>query len=157
MYELIVRFAADGLVVIIFLLSMYSFAFKIPRNQWWSWGWRIALAGLTAYLAAKVVGYFYQPEALRPFEQRGVEPGAAYLPNPGFPSDHVLFATFLTLAVWLAAKQTKLAIILFALTIAMGVARVLALVHTPVDVIGGFVIAWTGSIWYRRKPGKVVK
>ena len=157
MYELIVRFAADGLVVIIFLLSMYSFAFKIPRNQWWSWGWRIVLAGLTAYLAAKVVGYFYQPEALRPFEQRGVEPGAAYLPNPGFPSDHVLFATFLTLAVWLAAKQTKLAIILFALTIAMGVARVLALVHTPVDVIGGFVIAWTGSIWYRRKPRKVVE
>lgn len=157
MYDVVIRLFADGSVILIFLLSMYAFAFKIPRDQWWSCGWRIVLAGLTAYLTAKLVGHFYQPEALRPFEQRGVEPGAAYLPNPGFPSDHVLFATFLALSVWLVAKQTKLAIALFVLTIIMGVARVLALVHTPVDVMGGFVIAWAGIIWYRRKPRKVVE
>lgn len=157
MYDLIVRIVADGAVILIFLLSVYTFATKIPRNQWWSWGWRIVLAGLTAYLAAKVIGHFYQPEVLRPFEQQGTEPGAAYLPNPGFPSDHVLFATFLSLAVWFAAKQRKFAFVLLGLTIVMGLARVLALVHTPLDVLGGFLIAWTGVFWYRRKPQKVVQ
>lgn len=157
MYDMLLRIAADGFVIVIFLISIYAFAFKIPRNQWWSWGWRIVLAGLTAYLAAKIIGHFYQPELLRPFEKQGVEPGAAYLANPGFPSDHVLFATFLTLAVWFTTKQKKVALTLLALTIVMGIARVLALVHTPLDVIGGFVIAWTGVIWYRRKPKKVVQ
>lgn len=157
MYDILLRIVADGSVIAIFLISIYAFAFKIPRNQWWSWGWRIVLAGLTAYLVAKGIGHFYQPEELRPFEQQGLEPGAAYLPNPGFPSDHVLFATFLTLAVWFTTKQRRLVIMLLVLTVAMGVARVLALVHTPTDVIGGFIIAWSGIIWYRRKPKKVVQ
>ena len=157
MYDMLLRIVADGFVIVIFLISIYAFAFKISRKQWWSWGWRIVLAGLTAYLAAKVVGHFYQPEELRPFEKLGLEAGAAYLPNPGFPSDHVLFATFLSIAVWFSTKQKKLAVTLFTLTAIMGAARVLALVHTPLDVLGGFAIAWAGVIWYRRKQKKVVQ
>jgi len=34
------------------------------------------------------------------------------------------------------------------LIIVVAVGRVLALVHTPADVIGGIVIALIGSIWY---------
>ena len=115
------------------------------------------MAGVTSYLAAKIIAFFYQPETLRPFEKLGVDPGAAYLPNPGFPSDHALFAMFLTLAVWFSTRNKWIAGAMLVMTLAMGVARVLALVHTPLDVIGGFAIATIGVIWYRHTSKKIVK
>ncbi|MCB9820192.1 phosphatase PAP2 family protein [Candidatus Nomurabacteria bacterium] len=146
--DLIIRIIADGLVIIVFLLAIYAFLFKVPKKLWWPWGWRIVAAGLTAYLLARLIGYFFQPESLRPFEKLGVQPGAAFLPNPGFPSDHMLFATFLTLAVWFSTKSRKLTTAMIILTVIMGVGRVLALVHTPLDVVGGFFIAALGAVWY---------
>lgn len=157
MSDLLLRLAADGLVVVILFMALYAFAFKIPRNKWWHWGWRIVLAGLTAYAAAKLAGALYQPEALRPFEKLGTEPGAAYLPNPGFPSDHALFAMFLTLAVWFSTGMKRYALVMLGLTLVMGVARVLALVHTPQDVIGGLLIATVGIIWYLRTDKNIVQ
>ena len=51
----------------------------------------VVMAGLTSLLAGKLMG-FWQPEAVRPFVEQGVAAGAAYIDNPGFPSDHVLLA-----------------------------------------------------------------
>ena len=53
----------------------------------------------------------------------------------------------------------KIAILLGALTIIVCVGRVIALVHTPLDVIGGILVAFTGIVWYlnnasRQKPKK---
>lgn len=157
MYEFILRIAADGLMFIIGGLALYAFAFVIPRSLWWYWGWRIFLAGITAYLSAKLIGHFYQPETMRPFEKLGVEPGAAFLPNPGFPSDHALFAMFLTLAVWFSTRGTVIGATMLALTLLVCIARVVALVHTPLDVIGGVAIAFTGIIWYRHTRKKAVQ
>ena len=70
--------------------------------------------------------------------------------NPGFPSDHALFATFLTLAVWFSTKDRKFSLIMLTLTIVMCIGRVLALVHTPLDVIGGMILALVGTVWYGR-------
>lgn len=106
------------------------------------------MAGLTCYFLAKVLGYFFQPAIERPFELLGKAAGAAYLNNPGFPSDHALFATFLSLAVWFETRYRKLAVILFISTLVMSIGRVLALVHTPLDVIGGIVLGFTGIFWY---------
>ena len=106
------------------------------------------VAGLTAYLLAKLVGSIYQPEALRPFELLGSAAGASFLNNAGFPSDHVLFATAITCAVWFETKQKVLTWILAVLVVIIGVGRVLALVHTPIDVIGGVIFAMFGALWY---------
>lgn len=155
--DILIRLAADGLIIVIFLTAIFTFMLKIPRNLWWYWGWRIVLGGLTAYLAAKLIGHFYQPEMLRPFEQQNVDPKAAYLPNPGFPSDHMLFATFLTLSVWFSTRHKKLFIALATMTIIMGIGRVLALVHTPLDIIGGLLIGSLSALWYRRRPENIVQ
>lgn len=155
--EMIIRFMADGLMVAIFLIAITTFIVMIKPKDWWYWGWRIVLAGLTAYLAAKLIGHFYQPETLRPFEKLGVEPGAAFLPNPGFPSDHALFASFLTIAVWFSTRRRSLAIVLATLAVIMSIARVLALVHTPLDVIGGLLIPLLGTIWYRHTRKNIVQ
>ena len=97
---------------------------------------------------AKLIGSIYQPVGERPFEILGTVAGASYLNNPGFPSDHILFCAAITCAVWFETKQKILTIILVGLTISVGIGRVLALVHTPIDIIGGIIIALIGALWY---------
>jgi undecaprenyl-diphosphatase len=148
MYELLVKLIADGAVVAVALIAAWALLFLVPNKQKFEAYSRILMAGLTAYLVAKLVASIYQPAAERPFELLGMKPGAAYLNNPGFPSDHALFATTLTLAVWFETRRKKLTIFLLILTLVMCVGRVLALVHTPLDVMGGVLFAFVGTLWY---------
>ena len=78
----------------------------------------------------------------------GVDPGASYLGNAGFPSDHVLFAAFLTLAMWYVVRRPMWTLTMALLTLTIAVGRVLALVHSPIDVVGGLAIALLGAVWY---------
>lgn len=150
----IIRILADGAMVPIILLAGYALLFRVPKQQRFAAYSRIVMAGLTAFLVAKLLGAAYQPAVERPFELLGLSAGASYLNNPGFPSDHALFATFLTLAVWFEARTRKIAYVMIALTIAVCVGRVLALVHTPLDVIGGILVASVGALWYLQAPNE---
>ena len=143
-----IRIIADGAVIPVVLIGLYALIFKIPKGHWLESYKRILLAGLTAYLMAKLIGAIYQPSVDRPFELLGTVAGASFLNNPGFPSDHTLFVTAITLAVWFETKQKIFSIILAGLIITICIGRVLALVHTPADVIGGVVIALFGAVWY---------
>ncbi len=144
----LIRLMADGAVIPIVLIGAYALVFKIPKGKRLQAYARILVAGLTAYLLAKLIGSVYQPEAARPFEIVGQSAGALYLNNPGFPSDHALFVTAITWAVWFETKNRPLTLILAILTLMVCVGRVLALVHTPADVIGGVIIASIGALWY---------
>jgi membrane-associated phospholipid phosphatase len=146
--DLLIRLIADAAVVPVVLIGAFALLFKVPKGQRFQAYYRVLLAGLTAYLVAKLVGSIYQPDALRPFEQLGVEPGASYLDNPGFPSDHMLFVTAIVAAVWFETRLKKTAILLAFLAVLVGVGRILALVHSPLDVIGGVVFALIGALWY---------
>ena len=155
--EQLVNIAADWLMLPIVIITVAALVFKVDsRNRYQIYA-RIVMAGLTSYLVAKLVSLVIQPAALRPFELLGVEAGASYLNNPGFPSDHALFAMFLTLAVWYATRNKALALTLLSLTLLVGLGRVLALVHTPLDVIGGLLIALVGVVWYRQSYKKVLQ
>ena len=129
-------------------------AIKIPKGHRYEAYCRILMAGLTAYMLAKFIGTVYQPATLRPFELLGVDPGAFYLNNPGFPSDHALFVTAITCAVWFETRMKKVSLLLASLVVLICVGRVVALVHTPLDVIGGVVIALIGALWYSNVPRK---
>jgi len=146
--DFLIRIAADGMMIPIILIGAYALIFKIPKGKRLKSYSIILMAGMTAYLFAKLIGSIYQPVGLRPFELVGTVAGASFMNNPGFPSDHILFATAITCAVWFTTKQKILTWILIALIIIVGVGRVMALVHTPIDVIGGVLIALLGSLWY---------
>ena len=146
--ETFVRILADGAMLPIVLLAGYALLLRVPKGHRFEAYSRVLMAGLTAFLIAKLLGVVYQPATERPFELLGLEAGASYLNNPGFPSDHALFATFLTLAVWFETRAKRIALILASLTLLTCLGRVLALVHTPLDVIGGIVVAVTGIVWY---------
>ncbi len=143
-----IRLFADGLIIPIVLLAGYALLFLVPRGHRFESYSRILMAGLTAYLVAKLIGTVYQPSEGRPFELLGLAPGALYLNNPGFPSDHALFTAFLTLAVWFETRRKSMAVTLAVLTALVCIGRVLALVHTPLDVIGGITVASIGALWY---------
>jgi undecaprenyl-diphosphatase len=150
--DLLLHLIADGAVILVILIGGYTLLFKIPKGGRFEAYSRILMAGLTAYLLAKFIASVYQPSLERPFEIMGVDPGALYLNNPGFPSDHALFVTAITAAVWFETRRKKTTLVLMALVVAICVGRVLALVHTPLDVVGGIVIALIGAVWYLHKP-----
>jgi membrane-associated phospholipid phosphatase len=152
--EAIIQFIADGTVFLVVILGVYALTAKIPNNHKYAAYCRILMAGLTAFLVAKFMATLYQPSGGRPFELLGVEPGAAYLDNPGFPSDHALFVTAILLAVWFETKARAIALALLVLVVLVGVGRVAALVHTPLDVLGGMLAAMIGALWYLTVPAK---
>ena len=150
----IIHLFADAAVIPVILIGAWALLFRVSKAHRFESYARILMAGLTAYMLAKFVATIYQPEALRPFELLGVNPGALYLNNPGFPSDHALFVTAITAAVWFETRMKKISLVLTGLVVLICVGRVAALVHTPLDVIGGVVIALIGALWYSNIPRK---
>lgn len=137
--DIIIRVMADGLVVPIVLLAAWAML-RLPWPAMVDRGKRGIMAGLIALWLAKICSVFYQ-DGERPFAALGVDPKAAYLNNPGFPSDHVLFVVCIALVVWASTKNKTISITLLMLCLMVSVGRVIALVHTPADVIGGVACA----------------
>jgi len=152
-----VHLIADGAVFPVVLIGIYALIAKVPAKGRYEAYCRILMAGLTTYLLAKLLGTLYQPAVERPFELLGVAPGAAYLDNPGFPSDHALFVAAITLAVWFETKNKLLTAILAVFVVLVCVGRVLALVHTPLDIAGGLAVATIGAVWYLTPHYSAVK
>lgn len=150
----IIRLIADGMVIPVVIIGAATLLLKVPKGERFAAYSRVLMAGLTAYLLAKLAGYVYQPSGMRPFEEMGVSPGASFLDNPGFPSDHALFVTAITAAVWFETRQKAISMVLIACVVLVCVGRVMALVHSPIDILGGVVIALIGAIWYMTKPSK---
>ncbi len=146
--SLLIRIMADGLLVPIVLIGAYALLRYVPSNKRYQAYARVVMAGLTSLLLAELIAFIWQPDAARPFVELGVSPGAAYLSNSGFPSDHVMLVSAITLAVAFETKKYKLAIFLGGLTLLVALGRVLALVHTPLDVAGGAFFALVGALWY---------
>lgn len=146
--QTLIQLIADGAVFPVMAIGVYALVFKVPSDRRYAAYCRILMAGLTTYLLAKLLGTLYQPALERPFELMGVAPGAAYLDNPGFPSDHALFVAAITLAVWFETKNKLITAVLVVLVALVCVGRVLALVHTPLDIGGGIAVALIGAGWY---------
>ena len=146
--QIIIRILADGLLIPVVLMGVYALVWRVPKDKRFEAYCRVLMAGLTAYLLAKLIGSVFQPSGERPFESLGSTPGASYLNNPGFPSDHVLFLTALTLAVYFETNARKIVIVMALFTALVALGRVLALVHSPLDVFGGALIASIGALWY---------
>lgn len=147
--SLLVRLFADGGLVAILLVSagvgVYWILKKKPKLS--VLAPYVIMAGLTSLLFGKLISLLPIHD-VRPFIVKGVEAGAAYINNPGFPSDHALLATVVVMAVLVLTPYRKTAYALIALMLLMSTARVLALVHTPLDVAGGIVAGLAGVVWY---------
>jgi membrane-associated phospholipid phosphatase len=148
--ELLVRFAADALLLLILGIGVIVILSHILKVNFWYTSAVIVMAGLTSLLVGKIMSLLYQPSVARPFLELGAQPGAAYIDNPGFPSDHALLATVVVVAVQVLTKNKTISLLLVMLLLLMSFGRVAALVHTPLDIIGGILAGLSGAFWYRK-------
>lgn len=144
-----IRLLADGGLIAVVALSAIAGGYWLvkTRPNLRILAPYVLMAGLTSLLVAKLISLL-PIQQTRPFIEKGVEAGAAFINNPGFPSDHALVATVVVMAVYVLTPYRKTAYVLMGLAVLMCVARVLALVHTPLDIIGGIAAGLLGAAWY---------
>lgn len=148
--DVVVRFVADGMLFVIIIVGGATMIMTLKKRI----GRHIpimVMAGLSSLLVGKLFSLAYQPDSARPFIEAGVAAGASYIDNPGFPSDHALLGAVVVVAVYaLCVQQRTIAHLLAIMLVVMCVGRVVALVHTPLDVIGGLIAGLSGGIWYKK-------
>ncbi len=134
--EAIIIFGAKYFVFVGVLVAAWVFV-RAPRNTQKN----MVVLGIISlplmYVVAKFVGHFYFDP--RPFVSSGITPLIPHAPDNGFPSDHTLLAA--ALACIMFPFRQKAGLLLAALTVLVGISRVLAGVHHTVDVAGSIGIA----------------
>lgn len=101
----------------------------------------IILAGVIAFILSRISSQLYYDP--RPFVREHVKPLFPHAPDNGFPSDHALLTGTLTAIAYFYNR--KYANLMLIPTLIIGVARVLAKVHSPLDIGGGWVFGIIGS------------
>lgn len=97
-------------------------------------------ACLFAWLIALIVKHFFP--TLRPFMVDGRGTDVLFRPTDGaFPSEHTVIAFALSVTIFLHDRKVGWVFLISSLLI--GIARVLANVHYPIDIVGG---AFLGTI-----------
>jgi undecaprenyl-diphosphatase len=135
-----IGFLADWLLLIIVAVAAIAIIIGINKTERLQRFGVIAMVAMLCLVLARLAN-FLPIETTRPFVEAGVAPGASYMNNPGFPSDHSLLAFTCAYAVIFMTKFKKIGWTLFVLAVLVSVGRILALVHTPLDVLGGFLVA----------------
>ena len=80
----------------------------------------------------------------RPFVVGGYEPLIAHEADNGFPSDHMLLLS--AVASVMLVYNKRVSVVLWIIALLVGVSRVVAGIHHPVDIIASIVIALVSSL-----------
>lgn len=100
------------------------------------------LAGAIAFALSRIAGHLYYDP--RPFVTEHVKPLFGHSTDNGFPSDHALLTGTLTAITYFYDR--KVAGAMLVLTIMIGAARVLAKVHSPLDIAAGWIFGVVGAV-----------
>jgi undecaprenyl-diphosphatase len=100
-------------------------------------GWQLIIGGIIAVLLSTLAGHLYYDT--RPFVSEHIVPLIAHAPDNGFPSDHALLSSFLGFTMM--SYSRRIGVLLLAVAVLIGAARVAAHIHQPIDIVGSFVIA----------------
>lgn len=92
----------------------------------------IILAGVMDKIAGKL---FY---STRPFVAQNIEPLVKHLADNGFPSEHTLFCFAIATLIFLYKRNLGIAALIISSIV--GISRVAAHVHSPIDILGGMAI-----------------
>jgi undecaprenyl-diphosphatase len=102
-------------------------------------------AGIIAYGLMKFAGGLYYDT--RPFVAQHIKPLVSHGADNGFPSEHTVFTMTLSSVIYYYNK--RLGVVAFVVTLIVGISRILAHVHSPIDIAGGVAIgAAAGAAGY---------
>lgn len=91
------------------------------------------------FIIALLAGHIYYDP--RPFVSYHFTPLVAHKANNGFPSDHALLS--FVVASLLFVYNKRMGIVVGVIGLLIGIARVYVGIHSPVDILGSFVISST--------------
>lgn len=102
------------------------------------------------FIVAKIAShFFYDP---RPFVVHHIKPLIPHASDNGFPSDHTLISAAFASVLYVFTK--KWGIIAGVLAILVGLSRIYAQIHSPIDILGSIVISvvvvWVVTICLHR-------
>jgi len=137
----LIIFCAKYLVYIVALLAVLALI-VVPKSSKWRLILTVIVSGIIAYALAKIASsLYYDP---RPFVTEHIKPLIDHAADNGFPSDHALFTGVLTAVIFFFSR--KIAWVMAAGTILVGIARVLAHVHSPIQIIAAWIIGIIGAL-----------
>lgn len=140
---------AKYLIFLIVVLAGVSWL-KLPRDKKWEMAKAAMIAFPLAFVLARIASLLYYDP--RPFVHFQFVPLIPHAADNGFPSDHALLSS--ALAAWVYLFNRKHSYVLWVLAILVGIARVVAGVHSPIDILGSALIAigatWVASVALRR-------
>lgn len=147
----LVIFGAKYLIFIFALVVIVVFTQMTAKTRW-QFTTVVILAALAAIILSKLASVlYYHP---RPFVVQNIQPLVPHAYDNGFPSDHTLLASSLAVVIYFYRRRLGAAALVVAIII--GIARVLAHVHWPVDIIGGLIIGglagWVGYSLAKKLP-----
>lgn len=92
---------------------------------------------LFAWVVTELIKTFFP--TLRPFQSTGLVPLTLTIPGDGaFPSTHTALA--FALSVTILKHDKKVGILYLIMSALVGIARIVAHVHYPIDIVGGAII-----------------
>jgi undecaprenyl-diphosphatase len=141
MYNTIIILLAEYLYLLIALIAVAFLWFLPKAKKIESVIILIIAISISLILVLILSHYIIDP---RPFVVNNVTPLLPHAPDNGFPSDHTLVSMLAALLVFFFSK--KIGSILIALAVIVGVARILAHLHHPLDIIGSIIIALTSFL-----------
>lgn len=120
--------------VVLFIVAVFIYEFFILEKK------EVAMHALFSVVATLIVTIILKELYVvpRPYIQMGIEPGAGMTTFSSFPSAHTSLAFALATAVTL--HQKRFGVLLFAISSIIGLGRVVADVHYPVDIAFGILI-----------------
>ena len=128
--------AAKYLFLLSPILVLYAL-WGVPREERRRFFIISALSFPLAYILGKLAGYaYFNPQ---PFVVEGFIPLVSHVADNAFPSDHTLLAA--TCAAVVFVFNTRIGVLAWGVAIGVGIGRVLAGVHHPIDVIASIVIS----------------
>lgn len=134
---------------LIFLLAVYQASHKDRKKLIFAIIAAIIVAGLLDKISAKL---YYDP---RPFVTHHLKPLVSHAADNGFPSEHTLFCFAFAGVTYLYRR--RLGWVALGLSLLVGLARIAAHVHSPIDIIGGIIFglaaAYAGK-WLAERYGK---
>lgn len=113
----------------------------------------LIIAAVISVILVKIMGkLYYHP---RPFVGAGVAPLVPHTPDNGFPSEHTTYTATISTVIYFYRR--KFAAIAFGLALLVGISRVLAHVHSPIDILAGIAVGVAAGVAGYMVAGRFVK
>jgi undecaprenyl-diphosphatase len=157
--KIVVYLLAKYLILIFFAILGYLFWFykkgtseeyKAKRATVYTF---LALAW--AFLIDQIIGLFFirnRPLVSHPLDVKQL---AVTIDCTSFPSAHTIFVFTIATSIYMAGYK-KLGVVLYILSLLVGLARIAAGVHYPSDIIGGLILGIFAA-WLVHREGGWVK